>query len=320
MNQEKNNFGMFVVSLDFELNWGVRDVFNIKEYGKNILKGRDAIPKILLLFKKNDICATWASVGLLTFFNKKDLINNIPDNLPKYLNTHLNPYKFLLNVGENEKSDPYHFGYSLIREIEQTPGMEIGSHTFSHYYCLEKNDNKSAFYSDLLASHNAFSRLGIQTDSLIFCRNQYDNYSISIAKKAGFKFFRGNENHWLYRPRPKNLESLPLRALRFSDSYINISGNHLNSIMRKEFINVPSSRFLRPTGYSALEKMRIIRIKAAMTQAAITGKCFHLWWHPHNFGKNTSENLIFLGEIIKHYVILKDTYGMKSLNMKSVLS
>ena len=90
--------------------------------------------------------------------------------------------------------------------------------------------------------------------------------------------------------------------------------------MRKEFINVPSSRFLRPTGYSALEKMRIIRIKAAMTQAAITGKCFHLWWHPHNFGKNTSENLIFLGEIIKHYVILKDTYGMKSLNMKSVLS
>ena len=57
-----------------------------------------------------------------------------------------------------------------------------------------------------------------------------------------------------------------------------------------------------------------------MTQAAKKNQVFHLWWHPHNFGNNTSENLIFLGEIIKHYVILKDTYGMKSLNMKSVLS
>lgn len=319
MDKPTANEGSFVISLDFELNWGVRDVFNLQEYGKNILKGRDAIPKMLLLFKKYEICATWASVGLLTFSNKKDLISNLPDNLPQYLDVNLNPYNFLSDIGDNEKTDPYHYGYSLIREIEQTPRMEIGSHTFSHYYCLEKNHNKSAFYSDLLASNNAFSRLGIKTDSLIFCRNQYDESSISVAQKAGFAYFRGNENHWLYRPRPKKVESLPLRALRLSDSYINISGFHLNSIIPEEVTNVPSSRFLRPSGLPALEKMRLIRIKSAMTKAAQGGTCFHLWWHPHNFGKNTFENLSFLQKILKHYSVLKDEYGMRSLNMKNLI-
>ena len=49
MSDFKNNVGSFVISLDFELNWGVRDVYDISQYGKNLLNGREAIPKILSL-------------------------------------------------------------------------------------------------------------------------------------------------------------------------------------------------------------------------------------------------------------------------------
>jgi peptidoglycan/xylan/chitin deacetylase (PgdA/CDA1 family) len=319
MSDLKNNVGSFVISLDFELNWGVRDVYDISQYGKNLLNGREAIPKILLLFKRFQICATWATVGLLTFSNRKDLMNNLPDNLPSYVDEGLNPYNFIECIGDNEASDPYHYGYSLIREIEQTPGMEIGSHTFSHYYCLEKNNNTSAFYSDLQASHNAFSRLGITTDSLVFCRNQYDNFYINIAKKAGFKFFRGNERHWLYKPRVREDEGVFLRAMRLSDHYVNISGHNSSPITLENIINVQSSRFLRPLGPKALEKIRLFRIKAAMTEAAVTGECFHLWWHPHNFGKNVPLSLNFLEEILVHYNLLKDLHGMRSINMKNIM-
>ena len=63
----------FTISLDFELMWGMYDVLTMQQYSKNILGGRSAIPKILQLFKKYNIHATWACVGLLTFSNKVTL-------------------------------------------------------------------------------------------------------------------------------------------------------------------------------------------------------------------------------------------------------
>lgn len=45
--------GQFVISLDFELLWGVRDHADRDTYGKNILGARDALPKMLELFAKN---------------------------------------------------------------------------------------------------------------------------------------------------------------------------------------------------------------------------------------------------------------------------
>jgi len=45
----------FTISLDFELMWGMYDLLTKQQYGKNILGGRSAIPKILQLFKKYNI-------------------------------------------------------------------------------------------------------------------------------------------------------------------------------------------------------------------------------------------------------------------------
>ena len=40
-----------------------------------------------------------------------------------------------------------------------------------------------------------------------------------------------------------------------------------------------------------------------MTFAAKTGSNYHLWWHPHNFGKDLEANLKFLEKILQHYII-----------------
>ena len=52
-----------------------------------------------------------------------------------------------------------------------------------------------------------------------------------------------------------------------------------------------------------------------MTRAARVGADYHLWWHPHNFGTYTEENLAFLDAIIAHYVQLRRRYGMVSLTI-----
>ena len=52
-----------------------------------------------------------------------------------------------------------------------------------------------------------------------------------------------------------------------------------------------------------------------MTYAARHQQIFHLWWHPHNFGRYLTENMAMLEKIISHFHVLEQQYGMRSLNM-----
>ena len=308
----------FTISLDFELLWGVHDVFTKEQYGKNILGGRAAIPKILQLFKKYNIHATWASVGLLTFSNKVELQSYLPDILPNYKNPKLDVYKYIRAIGRDENSDPYHYAYSLICQIQDAENMEIASHTFSHYYCLEEQYNSNAFLSDLQASNAAFSRLGIHTTSLVFPRNQYNSSVIADISKAGFTVFRGNEDNYLYQPRADNFNNKIVRGCRLLDSYTSLTGvNSSNKKVYKDnIISIPSSRFLRPARSGGFESLRLKRILKAMNHAAANNKGFHLWFHPHNFGNKTELNIAFLEKILINFEKLKDEFGMQSLTMK----
>jgi hypothetical protein len=57
-----------------------------------------------------------------------------------------------------------------------------------------------------------------------------------------------------------------------------------------------------------------------MLTAAKQKALFHLWWHPHNFGKNQKENLIQLEDVLKYYVKMNMEFGMKSMNMSEVVN
>jgi len=70
--------GEFVISLDFELLWGLRDHATRDSYGANVLGGREAIPRILDLFERHGICATRATVGLLMTENRDELLASLP--------------------------------------------------------------------------------------------------------------------------------------------------------------------------------------------------------------------------------------------------
>ena len=150
------NNGILVISLDFELYWGVRDNRSIENYQENILGGRLAIPKILALFDSYYIHATWAVVGLLCFDTKTELVAALPQKQPSYINNNLSPYKYIESVGSSEQKDPFHYGYSLLKNIAACPNQEIGTHTFSHYYCLEDGQNLQEFTADLQAAKKSF--------------------------------------------------------------------------------------------------------------------------------------------------------------------
>lgn len=311
--------GVFVVSLDFELRWGVLDRRGgVADYDANILGVRQAIPAMLDLFREYEIHATWATVGFLFFSNKEDMLRGSPQVQPAYQNSRLSPYRRVQAVGADESQDPYHFGQSLLKMICGCPGQEIGSHTFSHYYCLEPGQTEAAFCADLQAAKRAAEALGLRIRSLVFPRNQVNQAYLKICADLGIQCYRGTEKAWFYSGGALERESIVTRAHRLFDSYANISGHNTYTLERNgSVVNVPASRFLRPHNrrLAMLDGLKFQRIAGGIRDAAQKAKIYHLWWHPHNFGVHLNENITFLRRILDFVSEMRTQHGMKSLNM-----
>ena len=312
--------GIFTISLDFELYWGVRDHRSLEQYGNNIRNVHTVVPRLLEMFEQYGIHCTWATVGFLFFSNKKELDTGLPNIYPDYLKNEYDPYSYLM---QNELEPVYHFAPELIKKIKNTTGQEIGTHTFSHFYTLEKNTTIEQFKADLEAAITIAKKNNNNLSSIIFPRNQYSDAHITACRESGLKVYRGNENAGAYRPVSRQNENLFRRAIRFLDAYINITGHHAHPLPDPAtLINIPASRFLRPYSVKLklLEGMKFSRIRKSMEFAADHGLIYQLWWHPHNFGSYTKENFDFLEKVLKIYKRLNLEHKMESLTLFDIYS
>ncbi len=320
MSKTNNDKGVFVISLDFELLWGVWDVTTKEKYGANILGVKEVIPKLLELFARYNIKVTFATVGFLFAKNKEELLRYLPENKPTYFRNDYNVYSTELNsVGNNETDDPYHFGYSLFELIKQSP-HEISTHTFSHYFCLEEGQVAEHFDADIKAAKKIALANGITLSSIVFPRNQVNPLYFPVLKDNGIHVYRDNQPSWIYKPRKLSAENLFIRICRFVDAILPVSGYNTYPIRKESAlpVNIPASRFLKPYNKKLawLEKAKLNRILNEMTMAAKKNQLYHLWWHPHNFGININENIATLTAILEHYGALHKTYGFTNLTMK----
>jgi peptidoglycan/xylan/chitin deacetylase (PgdA/CDA1 family) len=309
--------GSLIISLDCELSWGILDS-NTPAYQEHIRGATQVMPALLDCFDAYEIHATFAVVGMMLLRDRDQLHHYLPDPPPTYTNTALSPYALLEQLDELG----LFFAPELIRMVQQRNLHEIASHTFSHYYCLEEGQTLDDFRRDLTCHHHAAERMGTTPTSIIFPRNQYHTDCLRACADHNITCFRGVQSGWMYQTAATRHQDSPLRRiLRLIDSYINISGYHDYQPKREYgLINLPASRFLRAYSpkLSRLDGLKLRRITRAMTQAAKLGTVFHLWWHPHNFGKHRDENLRFLEQILQHYRLLHETYGFQSQTMAEV--
>ena len=310
--------GNLIVSLDFELFWGMLDCSTLEDYGENVLGGRKAIPQMLALFEKYGIHATWATVGFLFADSAEELKKYFPEKAlhPAYRDSALDPYSWFEKIGRNEQEAPCFFAPSLIRLVSQAPGQEIGSHTFCHYYCREQGQTPEQFAADMTAAKAIARDKGYDLTSVILPRNQCEPEYTEVLRRLGFRAYRDEENDWIH----EKIRFRPLlRALRLADVYLPLTGKGGYIPKEEQGIwNLVGSRMYKPIfpALSFLESWKIRRIKAQMRHAARKGLTFHLWWHPHNVGIRTEEHLRQLEEIFSCYAELKEKYGMRSLNMR----
>lgn len=308
--------GTLIVSLDFELFWGMLDCCALEDYQANVLGGRKAIPQLLELFQKYDIHATWATVGFLFAENYDELSRYFPEKRPGYLDKRLDAYAEFAAIGKNEEEAPCFYGPSLVRLVARTPGQEIGSHTFCHYYCREQGQTPEEFAADLHAAKRIAADKGYDLTSVILPRNQCEPEYTEVLRQCGFTAYRDEENDWIH----EKIKFRPLlRALRLADVYFPLTGQGGYTPKNENGIwNLVGSRMYKPVfkPLKFLEGLKLRRIKKQMRHAAKHDLTFHLWWHPHNVGVMTDVHLAQLEEIFRYYAQLKEKYGMQSLNMR----
>jgi hypothetical protein len=315
-----------VLSLDFELAWGVRDVLDVAgAYRGHLLGVREVVPRLLERFAAHDVAATWATVGLLFAESRDEALARAPAVRPAYVDPRLDPYRALEGgeVGDDERRDPLHYAASLVRLIAAAPRQELGSHTYAHLYPMEPGVAAEAIAADLAAARAMGQAHGHDLRSLVMPRHQVRAVDLPLVAAAGFAAHRGPEPNALNRPRPGVGGPLALRAGRVLDAYLPLTGANDAAWPVPDahgLVDVPEARFLRPASarLRALEPLRVARVVGAMEAAARRGTLCHVWWHPHNFGADPAANLANLDAVLEAYARLRDAYGFASWSMGGV--
>lgn len=315
--------GCLVISLDFEMMWGCHDWATIDGYGKSNIKNvREVIKRLLSLFEKYHIHATFASVGMLMLNGKDDLLCSLPDNQPSYNNMSLSPYKegYIDNISEDDKD--LFFAPDVFEALKAHPEIEIGTHTFGHFYCWEDGQSAPQFESDIKNAVEIAKRSGIHINSIVFPKNNVSEEYLKIVAKYGIRNYRGNPRKFFQKSN-NILVDLTQRVFRLLDNYIPLAKNTYPYIAIRpisEVENIPASRFLRPYNpkLRLFERFRIRRIRNEILSAARNNEIYHLWWHPHNFGNNIDENFALLEDVLQFYSKCSDKYGMTSLSMSEL--
>ena len=313
--------GYLIISLDFELLWGVIELPNAKAYAQsNVINVPEVCDRMLQLFEKYHVRATFSTVGLLMCKDKEEVENYIPSKTPSYSKEELSPYGDYLK-GINTEDNYLYFAPELVEKLKASKWVEIGTHTFCHFYCWEQGQTVDQFEEDIKAARRVAEDKGIVLKSIVFPRNNVSNEYLSICRQQGLLSYRGNPQKFFNKTKNK-IGRYKNRLSRLIDSYIAISGHNTynmdEAIVSDELpINIPASRFFRPYSnrMAVIEPLRINRIKQEIKYAAKHGEMYHLWWHPHNFGADIDKNMKNLESVLKYYVECNKKYGMKSYTM-----
>lgn len=308
------NNGVFVISLDYEMMWGA--IFNEKVKSGYLYRTKyieESVNELLLLLKRYHIHATWASVGLIACTGKDEALIMADHNV-KDPYSDLRLSDFIKSIDDN---DYYrYFSPDSLLKISDTEGQEIATHTFSHFYLKEHKNALEVIESEIQKSKNVLEQLtGLTVKTLIMPKNQVSKNLRIYMKKCSISIIRGVQVSARFNKRTKLF-----KLLHFMDAYLPVCGDscyELSEIKDGDIYNVRASAFWR-TYYSKLwflEPLKLVRIKHQLKKAALSGKVFHLWFHPHNLSQNYKRNLKEFEKILKYYQKLSKKYGMLSCNM-----
>ena len=304
--------GVFVLSLDFELVWGSRDLVDdpTRLEAEAELTRSQVFEPMLAMIRELDICSTWATVGHLFLDGLEDTAH--PDIVRPDHSWH--PQDWFTEVPPgNESTAPAWYGRSLIEALRDA-GQEVGSHSFSHPIFGDPGCSRAAADSDLRRCVAEANALGIELDSFVFPRNQAGH--IDLLAAHGFTCWRPIEPTWFLSPRvPRPLGRLGHLAEVVS---ARTPPTVLPSIDEHGLVCIPgSATFLPAHGIRRTIPMsrRVRRSTRGLDRAVHRREVFHLYTHPINLATAPVPMLDGLRQVLHHAARLRDRGHLDIMSM-----
>jgi hypothetical protein len=271
-----------IISLDFEMRWGVHHIYGVDHdtYRSEIENVQYIVPLTLRMLEERNLRATWATVGAILLESWEEYLSMAP-NAPNYKNKSLifdHSFTDINPIGEQ------YFAPRLVDMIINTDGQELGGHSFSHLYFDEEGVTENDFTNDTIALIKTFKqKLSLSPVSYVYPRNQVI-YTQTLADN-GFKTWRTNNNEWFHNANSTNIspKNLLAKILRVSDAVNPIVPSSLKSVEFQIF-----TFFIRFSLPELLWTAHLIKIRN-LVSSLNRNNILHLWWHPHNLGKDLAE-------------------------------
>lgn len=301
----KSSSKKIIISIDFEMRWGVHDLYglNIEGYKKNLVNSRQAVISTLNMFKERNIRATWATVGALALNDWNEYFSCNPPT-PNYSNKKL---KILDSYSKIDPKGLFHFAPDLVKSIVETEGQELGSHSFSHLYFLEEGITVKDFVEDALLVKKIFEeKFKSSPVSIVFPRNQI-NFKENFYKP----------NLMIYRSIPE-LYSYN-RNLRKIISLYEIFSPIISGPFNQNTMYSTGNVFIRFNLPNVLWNLQLKKIKNKLMNLK-NSENLHIWWHPHNVGVNLEKGLDRFEQLFDLIANEINYNDLTSCNMKDLLN
>lgn len=246
--------GTLCISIDIEMAWGIWD--KITPAAQRMIEGSDrpVIRRLIQLFDRHNVSATWAIVGRLI-------------GRPSIASDRIGPAWHAPEI------------LDWLRNAEVD--HDIGSHGFEHVYFCEVDAQLAS--DDINAARETHQILGLPFKSFVFPRNQVNH--LSVLACSGISIYRSKDMGIVgvverRFPRLRQAANFIDKLLPMTPPVVFPKANPSGMTELESSTLLMSRngarRIIRPN-------VTLMRHRAGLKKAVREGGVFHLWFHPSNF-------------------------------------
>lgn len=256
--------GVCIISIDYEYAWGLVDHDLAEDDLTRIRKETEITERLVALFEKYDIPATWVIVG-----------------------------KLLEERADRDAA--WTDARGLIRRIkDSSAGHEIGSHSYAHIMYDRAAEGEAKL--DIASAKLLHERHDLPFRSFVFPRNRGGHHA--LLNEQGIIAFRGQSRLW-YHILPYRLWALG----RGIDYFLPTAHTVLPARHASGLVDIADSLLLvsRKGVQKLLPATQAVRKFRWCLRGAVRRKeVFHLWFHPSNFSHDTETQFTLFEEMLAH--------------------
>lgn len=304
--------GAFTISIDYEFALGFADSDLHDADKERIRREVDVVNRLLDLFERYNVPATWAITGHL-LEEKCSWKGDVPHpEYPRPIRKRERRDWFFTHPPEGEYSDVLWFDtHGLVHRIARSSvGHEIASHSYAHIIYGARGTSKDAVRADIENTKRIHQERRYPLYSFVFPRNREGRHE--MLKSAGFTCFRSGGRFarvtgWIARWFRRLFYALPFARTG------NIRLHRSGLLEVPASMDMPSREGLRKL---MLPTMSYLKARSGLRRAVRRKEMFHLWFHPSNFVLDADTQFDTLERILARAALLRERGELSILTMQ----